>query len=53
MTPEQYRAKYGDAKIMVIPKKAIDGPMRSTTAAPTALVRTSIQPGNATSAESG
>jgi len=25
MTPEQYRAKYGDAKIMVIPKKAIDG----------------------------
>jgi len=25
MTPEQYKAKYGDAKIMVVPKKAIDG----------------------------
>jgi len=25
MTPEQYREKYGDAKIMVVPKKALDG----------------------------
>jgi len=25
MTPEQYREKYGEAKIMVVPMKALDG----------------------------
>jgi len=25
MTPEQYREKYGDAKIMAVPMKALDG----------------------------
>ena len=31
MTPEQYKAKYGDAKIMVIPKKAILYPQTCST----------------------